>query len=126
MLSDFSRVLYYKYLEIKTGSRVDFGWAPADHFNKPAIISYYIDSKNADIASIDDYNKYFFALVGQTAKEFISSWGENLDLFVEHWKSKNHAYTKEQAEFLYSLSYLLQNEKEFIFNNKRYLKIGAK
>lgn len=119
----------YSYLETRSSnSRVEFGWviAKAIDINEPIVVSYpsrskYIndidkewskeEGKNA--TSLSDNERYFNALTGYSASQFIDIWSDNIGSFSDIWRDKNPNARDEEEEFLLDLARLIVNGKRF-------------
>lgn len=119
----------YSYLETKgSNNTVEFGWVSAKSIDldKPIVISYpskskYIEEEDKDwsksegknATSLPDNEKYFSALTGYSASQFIDIWSDNIDSFSDIWREKNPNAREEEEEFLLDLARLIVSGKRF-------------
>jgi hypothetical protein len=117
---------FYKYAEHRVGDRVEFGWVPAEDVDTPAVISYNSKSQSVteeqaewskeegvNATSLSDYRRYFAALTGDEAEDFLDKWEDKLADFPTHWASLQSNYTEEQGKFVVALARLIVDEKKF-------------
>lgn len=117
---------FYKYAEHRVGDRIEFGWVPSEDVDTPAVISYgskslsiteaeaeWSKNEGVNAASLVDYRRYFAALTGDEAEDFLEKWKDKFADFPSHWASLQSNYTEEQGRFILSLAHLIVEEKKF-------------
>lgn len=118
---------FYKYAERNAGHKViEYGWVLTDNVDLPAVISYNSKSQSVtpeqaewskaegvNATSLEDYKKYFYALTGKYAHEFLEEWSDKLDQFSTYWISHFKSGTEEQANFIIAVAKLIAEGKKF-------------
>jgi hypothetical protein len=121
----------YKYSEVRSDKKtVLFGWQVAEEIDteQPLVISYYSRSKFAtdeevesakkektNVASLEDYRKFFVALTSQEPEVFLARWNKkNLHEFYLHWKSNYPHADEKQPLFIFKLANLICHKKKFV------------
>ena len=119
----------YSYHEVRKDKYlVEFGWVPSDviNLNKPVVVSYPSKGKNISdldkqwsssegksVSSLDDYERFFAALTGETPDVFIDMWADSI-LDLESLREKdNPQYRVGEGKFLYGLATLISTGKKF-------------
>ena len=119
----------YSYHEEKQDKvSVKFGWIPARSLdlNKSVVVSTTSKSKRTldsdkewsttegnSAASLEDYKRYFQALTGDSADNFIKKWTAKEEELEEYRKQENKGYRDNEGEFLLDLARLISNRKKF-------------
>jgi len=114
----------YVYHEIPVNkTTIEFGWIEAEEIpmDGPLVVSK--SSPNPEInnlATLDDYVKFFNHLASTNAEEFISRWAPSPRELEVHWKSNFPQGEDDQHLFIMNLAYLIRDRKPFEMYNRTY------
>lgn len=121
---------FYSYKELPPeDGKILFGWTLLDSgdsfIDKDVIISYPSKSKKispedsswskdegSSASSVEDYEKYFFALTGLAPSTFMEKWDSKLDDLEVERKLLNKNYREEEGSFLFGIASILSGKKE--------------
>jgi len=120
----------YSYHEKRTDrNTVSFGWIASKSLdlNNPVVVTSVSKSKKVldtdkewsegegnNVASLEDYRKYFEALTGDTPDAFIGRWASDVVGLEEHRRLENEKYRESEGEFLLDLARLISSKKKFV------------
>jgi len=119
----------YSYHEVRKDKySVEFGWVPSNtiNLNKPVVISYpskgksiseedkqWSSEEGKNASSLDDYEKYYAALTGESPDVFIDMWANGIPDLESLREKDNPGYRNGEGKFLYNLALLISTGKKF-------------
>ncbi len=131
----------YKYAQAPRSSKeIEFGWADSSELDlsQPIIITSASKSKElspaevawsereggANAASLDEYLKYFKALVGSSPEEFLTKWDSKEQEFIQHWQQIHPNYKIESADWIIGIAKLICKDQKFTQFGRIFKKIN--
>lgn len=104
----------YRYKEIKKNKNVvEFGWADAVEISVKDPIILSISESESSAASLSDYSKYFYSLVGIEPDKFVQKWKGLENDFAEYWYANKKKSEEGMATFIFNLAFLISEKKSF-------------
>ena len=116
---------YYKYYELLKGKDLLFGWKEEsfDVFEEDVIVSFedkkskektpWTSKEGINATKVSDYEKYFEAVSGFSAQDFIKIWSDEEEYLEDFQKEENENYREGQGLFLMKLAKLIFYKETF-------------